>query len=69
MALSGIVIPGYTLVSVICQSEEFLVYRALTPEKQQILLKVPASSPPRLQQLLSWSMNTKRRVNWTPPLR
>ena len=46
MALSGIVIPGYTLVSVICQSEEFLVYRALTPEKQQILLKVPASSPP-----------------------
>jgi predicted ATPase len=46
MALDKVLIPRYTVNSVICETEEFGVYRALSQDHEQILLKVPTSSCP-----------------------
>ena len=46
MALNDINIFGYEPVSAICRTDEFVVYRARSPDHGQVLLKVPAASRP-----------------------
>ena len=43
-ALKQINIFGYEPVTTVCQTGEFVVYRAQSPDHRQILLKVPAAS-------------------------
>ena len=45
-ALNDINIFGYEPVSAICQTGEFVVYSARSPDRAQVLLKVPAASRP-----------------------
>jgi serine/threonine protein kinase len=46
MALDKAGLPGYAAIAVICQTGDFEVYRALSPNREQVLLKVPAPSCP-----------------------
>ena len=46
MAFASLIVPGYTLISVICETGHFGVYRALSLDGKQFLLKVPVFSPP-----------------------
>ena len=44
MALDEAGLPGYAAVAFICQTGDFEVYEALSPDHEQVLLKVPAPS-------------------------
>ncbi len=46
MAFEKVVVPGYSNAKVVCQTGEFVVYRAQSRDNRQVLLKVPASSHP-----------------------
>lgn len=46
MERGEIIVAGYTLVSVIGEEGYFMIYRARSPDHEQVLLKTPNSSPP-----------------------